>query len=69
MNITDTESPKVYRNKLQQRRRASPEAKAKEARASRKTYWKRQGAFVDQIGTPQECECGLCLKAKAALAR
>jgi len=66
--ITDTEPPKVYRNKLQRARRASPEAKAKAARASRKSYWKRQGAFVERIGTPQECNCSLCAKAKAALA-
>lgn len=55
------------RNRLQRARRATPEAKAKEALASRKSYWKKQGAFVNAIGTKGECGCSLCSKAKAAL--
>lgn len=64
------EETKIERNKRQQAKRASPEAKAKEAQASRRRYWKKQGVCVDP--EQRECcdDCSYCAKkiAKHALA-
>ncbi len=55
---------KDRRNELQRARRASPEAKAKEARASRKSYVKKLLA-KDNLSAPlAACSCSICVKAR-----
>lgn len=51
--VVPPEAPKERRNRLQRAKRASPEAKAKEARATRRSYWRRKGDWRP------EC-CGSC---------
>lgn len=47
---------KEQRNEAQRLRRASPEAKAKEARARRRSYWKKKDGYGHGGGYCPECE-------------
>lgn len=55
VDVPREESPKDRRNRLQRKRRAQPEAKAKEAAASRVSYW-RNKAWAAPCFSPQETE-------------
>lgn len=56
---------KTERNRRQQAKRASPEAKAKEAQASRRSYWKKNMGFGNLNDNHDPNLCSVCTKLKA----
>jgi len=59
-----SEVAKFNRNRRQRAKRNSLEAKAKEARASRKSYYKAQLRKESLSGPVYGCDCKLCTKAR-----
>jgi hypothetical protein len=60
-----TEQQKQRRNELQRQKRATPEAKEHEARARRRSYWrKKEGwSFASaKTGHSDRRPCALCLR-------
>jgi hypothetical protein len=54
--IPENETPKERRNRLQRARRAEPNRKEAEARATRRSYYKRAQAYdPSHLAWPQPC--------------